>query len=187
MHILPRHLHEVFSKIPNTEFQLTTERTFEIIKSVKSGAVDLGIVMMEPRDSEILSKHIGFYDMVLAVPKNHPLLNRTKLTLKEIAQYPFISYSSGLEIRRLIEKPFKKQGLKLNSRISFGSTDLLLRYASLGHGITIVHNLSSERGVIKGVSMRSLASYFDRQGLFVISSKSAKLNEAADMLISLLS
>ncbi len=87
------------------DFTIREEQTHEIIEDVAHMKSELGILYLSPRNREVISKMLAvnnlmFEPLFKAKPhvficSDHPLANRTSVTLEDMADYPFLSYEQG--------------------------------------------------------------------------------------------
>lgn len=168
MHILPEKLTTFTKRFPSVEITIHTMRTREIVQAVMDGSIDVGMVLIDPQRPEIIARPAIPYEMVLITQRDHPLAKQRQVSLEDVARYPFISYTKATETRHLIDEPFRQRQLKIQVRMSLGSTDLIIRYVSLGYGIAIVHNLNLVRSQPKELAVRSLRRYYPPQHLRLI-------------------
>ena len=87
------------------EFTLRETRTYEIIDDVSSFRSELGILYLSDFNSKVITKllrdrYLGFTPLFKALPhvfisRNHPLAGRDKLSLDDLADYPFLTYEQG--------------------------------------------------------------------------------------------
>lgn len=167
-HILPPLLERYTSRFPGVEITIHNLKTAEIQESVLEGATDVGIILIEPRAEGLESRAVIPYEMVLITPQDHPLADRRRVTLRDIARYPFISYTRDTETRRVIDRPFIDEKLKTSVHMALGSTDLIIQYVQLGYGIAIVHNLNIDDAARESLYIRPLKRYYSRQYIHLI-------------------
>ncbi len=167
-HILPPLLEQYTARFPNVEINIQNLSTAEIVVSVRDGSTDLGIILIDPRRPELLARPVLPYEMVLVTPRDHPLSRRRRITLADIAKYPFISYTRDTETRRLIDQPFEQVKQKISIRMALGSTDLIIKYVSLGYGVSIIHNLNIDEANRENLYIRPLKRYYSRQYIHLI-------------------
>jgi DNA-binding transcriptional LysR family regulator len=90
-----------FKAIPKNSsisFDFKQGTTTQIIKELKEERIDLAFCSFVENEPDIVFYPISEEELVVAVPKGHPLSNRGSVSLKELEPYPFISFnkSSGL-------------------------------------------------------------------------------------------
>ncbi|WP_455257580.1 LysR family transcriptional regulator [Peptoniphilus asaccharolyticus] len=88
------------------EFSLKELKTFEIIEDIRTRRSEVGILYLSDFNREILKRSfvandLKFERLFKARPhvffsKNHPLANRTSVTLKDLENYPRFTYDQGL-------------------------------------------------------------------------------------------
>jgi LysR family transcriptional regulator, cys regulon transcriptional activator len=83
----------------------------------------------------------------------HPILSVKRLTLKEIAQYPIITYDQNYSGRWKVMKAFKDANLDPQIVLSAIDADICKTYVEMGLGIAILSTMASDpqRDVALGV------------------------------------
>ncbi|MBI4584768.1 MAG: LysR family transcriptional regulator [Planctomycetes bacterium] len=184
-HLLPERLAVYTHQLPNVEITIHNMRTADIVEGVVEGSIDVGVVLIDPRHPALEGRAVIPYEMVLITPRDHPLEARRRVTLADIAAYPFISYTKDTETRRLIDQPFQKEKRKISIKMSFGSTDLIIKYVSLGYGIAIIHNLNIDEANRENLHVRPLSRYFGREHVYLIYRRGEVIPPAARAFIEL--
>jgi DNA-binding transcriptional LysR family regulator len=184
-HILPSRLDIFTGRFPKVEIAIHNLRTADILVSVRDGSVDVGIILIDPQVSGLTARKVLPYEMVLVTPRDHPLSRRRRVTLANVARYPFISYTQDTETRRLIDQPFLREKQKINVRMALGSTDLIIAYVSLGYGVSIIHNLNIDEANRENLHVRPLKRYYSRQYVHLIHREEKPLSYAARAFIDL--
>ena len=60
------------------------------------------------------------------------------LTLRDIAEYPIITYEEGFASRAMITEAFRSEGLQPDIALEALDTDIMRRYVSSGLGVAFV-------------------------------------------------
>jgi DNA-binding transcriptional LysR family regulator len=123
--------------------------------------------------------------MVLVTPRDHPLNARRRVDLEEIAKYLSISYTKDTETRTVIDRPFRERRIKVSIRMSLGSTDLIIKYVSLGYGAAIIHDLNIDEANRENLFVRPLSRYFPREYVHLVSRREESLGTAAREFLKL--
>ena len=184
-HILPSRLSVFTARFPLAEITILNMRTAEIVDGVAEGSIDLGAVLIDPRHPNLTSQPVLPYEMVLVTPRGHPLSRRRRIALSDIARYPFISYTRDTETRQLIDRPFRNEKLKISIKMALGSTDLIIKYVSLGYGLAIIHNLNIDEVNRENLHIRPLKRYFTRQYVHLIFRRGENLSAATRAFMEL--
>lgn len=137
-HFLMPFLESFHAEFPDIQINLVHGTTPEIVKHLKEGRIDLGIVRMPVADEQLhIDEGIPLQDCFVAGPKYRELAGR-ELTMEELLQYPIILFSSNSNSRGFITGLFQERGLELQPEIELGSVDLLIEFAKIGFGISFV-------------------------------------------------
>lgn len=184
-HILPPRLKTYTGRLPNVEITIHNMRTADVVESVVEGSTDVGILLIDPEHPALLARPVLPYEMVLVTPRNHPLQKKKRVALRDIAAFPFISYTKDTETRRLIDAPFNERKHKISISMALGSTDLIINYVSLGYGIAIIHDLNIDEANRENLHVRPLRRYFRKQWVHVVYRRGEPLSGAAGAFIEL--
>lgn len=105
-------LMEYFNKNPDAYIQQSLGSRESISVQLKKGAIDLGIAGPPIEDESIESCVLVEEEVVLVVPNNHHLTNRTTIDLKEVASESFISLAGYEEYKSTINKLCQAAGFE---------------------------------------------------------------------------
>lgn len=109
----------------------------EIFTRLKKGEIDLGIAGHPVQDEEIESCVLVNEDIVLALPSNHRLTGKTKISLSHVADEPFISLANNVEYSDFTTMLCEKAGFTPN--ISFEvNSNLLVEIIKLDQGVALL-------------------------------------------------
>jgi len=78
------------------------------------------------------------WNRCVVVPPDHPLLRIKHLTLRDIAQYPLITYDFAFTGRTTMQKAFEAQGLAPNVVLTAIDADVIKTYVELGLGVGVI-------------------------------------------------
>ena len=185
MHILPERLSKFTREFNPVEITILNLRTQDIVDGVIEGSIDVGVVLIDPLNPLLEARPVIPYEMVLVTPKAHPLRSRKRVSLKDIANYLSISYTKDTETRELIDQPFTREKLKTSISMAFGSTDLIIKYVSLGYGVAIIHDLNIDEANRENLHVRPLSRYYKREYVHLIYRREEALPATAEAFIKL--
>lgn len=130
---------------PNLVVSLKEESSYELTEMVYRRECDLGIIMMTILEEEMFKHlfqeyHLDFKElfqdeMHVWVGKDNPLYGKSKVTLEEAAQFPFVIY------RSLMNEFNKNLYLKYNKNLEFillDDKESVKKYLSQTHAILIM-------------------------------------------------
>ncbi|MBR3968221.1 MAG: LysR family transcriptional regulator [Clostridia bacterium] len=87
------------------DFSLTEMKTYDVIHQVETAYCDIGIIAIRANDISIMKRYLSKRDLLFTpfleafphvfVRKNHPLSNKSLITLKALEKYPYVTYEQG--------------------------------------------------------------------------------------------
>lgn len=138
-YVLPPVIKAFRERYPDVDLHLHQGASEQIAEMAKADQVDLVIAT----GSEAL-----FPDMVLlpayrwqrqiVVPHAHPLAAVARPTLKQLAQYPLVTYVFSFAGRSSLPALFESAGLDLKVALTARDADVIKTYVRLGLGVGIV-------------------------------------------------
>lgn len=137
-YVLPPVINEFRQRYPNVQLQINQGTPEQIASLTDTGEADIGIATeaLELFDNLILLPCYR-WNRCIMVPKDHPLINESTLSLKAIASHPVITYTFGIADRSVINRAFSDQGLDLNVVITAADAEVIKAYVRNGLGIGI--------------------------------------------------
>lgn len=76
------------------------------------------------------------------VPKGHPLTREPRLTLEMLAEWPIITYQTGLTGRTRIDEAFGKAALSPEILLTAQDSDVIKTYVELEMGVGILADMA---------------------------------------------
>jgi LysR family transcriptional regulator, cys regulon transcriptional activator len=142
---LPRVVSTFRSDYPQVRIALQQSSPEHIAEWVISGKADVGIATEGlSQFEELVSFPCYRWHHVVVVPTDHPLAKSERLTLKELAAYPLITYDSGFTGRGHIDQAFREAELETDIVLTAMDSDVIRQYVSLGLGVGIVAEMAME-------------------------------------------
>jgi len=137
-----------FSRVyPGIELALKVTNRERIIERMQSNDDDLYIMGQAPTDDlDVKSIEFAPNPLVVMAPRDHHLVGKKNLTLKDIAAEPLIIREPGSGIRDTLLKMFSEQKLRPNIKMELGSNEAIKHAIVGGLGISIMslHTLRLE-------------------------------------------
>lgn len=136
-YLLPA-LSKFFIDFPKVRLDLAHGTTPEIVRYVKEGKIDFGVVRLPVNeDSLVIHPAISVQDCFVAGPRFSELANQT-ITLQDLCRYPLILFMKTSSSRNFIEEFAHSSGIQIQPDIELASVDLLIEFAKAGLGISFV-------------------------------------------------
>lgn len=140
---LPRVVKGFREQFPQVQLELHQGSPDEIVRLLQSGEMDVGI------SSERLERSAGIvafpyyrWHHNVVVPREHPLLQEAELTLAQLAEWPIITYQSGLTGRARVDEAFASAGIIPEILLSAQDSDVIKTYVELGLGVGILADMA---------------------------------------------
>ncbi len=119
-------------------FQTSTGLTQDIIRGLKERRYDISFCSMMENEPSIEFIPISCQELVLIVPKGHPLESKDSIDLKETLPYPQITFSKRSGLRPVIDRLFEKCGGYPKSDYALEEDQAVAGLVSAGFGIAVV-------------------------------------------------
>jgi DNA-binding transcriptional LysR family regulator len=151
--LLPAVLQEFTKKHPAIPVQIKDMVAERVIDAVKKEEVDFGVGTRMKRDPELKTTPL-FTDRLSAfVPKSHPLVRRSRITLRELTEHPLVLTSKGSSVREILEAALRKEKLSVLPafEVNYMSTVIGLVKAGLGIAIlpAVAENIQASAGITR--------------------------------------
>ncbi|BBE31440.1 LysR family transcriptional regulator [Tepiditoga spiralis] len=109
----------------------------KITELLEKGVIDFAITHPLLNNKNIESKVLIEDDILVVVPKNHPLAHKKAVRLEELKNEHFINLTEHYDFRKLTDSMFERSGFKPNIIIE-GEFTLIERMLKSGLGISII-------------------------------------------------
>lgn len=90
-YLLPEILKSIVCKHPKIEVHVQENTTQNIVQQCKDGEIDLAIVALPINETHLKVEPLFEDELILVVPKGHPLEKKQVIALSDIQEFPFIS------------------------------------------------------------------------------------------------
>jgi LysR family cys regulon transcriptional activator len=142
-YVLPDVIREFRGRYPNVRLNLHQGTSEQIAEMVAHDRIDCAIATGSyDLFSELTILPCYLWHRTVVVPRDHPLANAGKVTLKSLAAYPMISYTFSFAGPSSLQDAFAKVGLTANVAITARDSDVIKTYVRLGLGVGIVAHMA---------------------------------------------
>lgn len=142
---LPAVIDSFISRYPEVSLHMHQGSPVQIAELAANGEVDFAIAT-EGLDlfADLVMLPCYHWNRSVVVPRDHPLANKDRLTLEDVAAHPIVTYVFGFTGRSKLDDAFKQQGLE--PRVVFTATDadVIKTYVRLGLGIGIIADMAHD-------------------------------------------
>lgn len=188
-HLLPVPLEKYIGLFPQVELTILDRSQQNVIELVKEGEVDFGLLLESMVPAELDFQRWKKVEVVLLVPKNHPLTGKKQVRIEDLAEYPLIlpPKDSGLNYRKKLDELFAQQGLEYRVAMESSNVELSSLYTELGLGIsfaTIAQDLPIMKK--KKLAFIPLKHYFNSNYILIVLRKNTILPSFKKAFINML-
>ncbi|CAM4354458.1 LysR family transcriptional regulator [Paenibacillus tarimensis] len=140
--ILPRVLSYFQDQFPMIKTTIHTMPSSQVMASVESGSLDIGITYLSERNPNLLTSVLYYDTFELVVAPDHPLSGLKHITVDKLKDIPFIMLSPDTLGRRFVDRLFKQYGIEPNIVMELSSSEEVKRMAEINLGAAIVSKQS---------------------------------------------
>lgn len=126
----------------------TSSKTIDLIRK---GEIDIGFAYLESKhdDNQFSMHHIGNVKAILFCAPEHPLLQKSRLTLSDMEDERIIIYHRGFLTYVLINKFFKNHGIHLrHEMVEIQNFDWIKKLVKEQQGIGILQNANVSNEIL---------------------------------------
>lgn len=139
LHRLPPVLRAFTQAYPDVHLDMKFIDSEEAFEGVSQGGLELGIITLPPEPPEKFRLIPIWQDpLCVVVCKGHPLLDRSRVSLKDLAQHVAVLPSESTFTRRIVESLFLKAKLDINVAISTNYLETIRMMVSIGLGWSVL-------------------------------------------------
>lgn len=139
LHRLPPVLRTFTTTYPDVQLDMKFIDSEEAFAGVSQGELEIGIITLPPEPPERFELIPIWKDpLCVVVGKNHPLLERGRVTLKNLAHQVSVLPSESTFTRRIVEGLFKKAGLQINVAIETNYLETIRMMVGIGLGWSVL-------------------------------------------------
>ncbi|MCO4756402.1 MAG: LysR family transcriptional regulator [Oceanospirillaceae bacterium] len=139
LHRLPPILRAFTASYPKVKLDLRFDESEVAYEGVLRGDLELALITLSPSpDKAIRSIPIWHDALRYVVSREHPLANKTRVSLTELTQYTAILPDQNTFTRELVEQLFDRHNLQLNVGMSTNYLDTIRMMISIGLGWSLL-------------------------------------------------
>ena len=180
-YILPQFIEQFVRTYPTIDLRLHNVTGKSGLAHLRAGEVDLAVGPMLDAPLDIAFHPFVTYDPVLITSLDHPLAQRKRIGLKDIAKYPLILPPRDQSTYRVVEMVFAEHSLRHDVKLEVGGYEVIKTYVTLGLGISIVmgHCLTGK----EALHTAPLHRWFPRRSYGLVLRKAQPLSPATQRFV----
>ena len=141
-YLLPHVIPAIRKRFPRLELLLTEEKTEVVLKLLREGRLDAGILALPIHDDQLHQQFLFEEDFVLAVPEDHELATHRTLKLGDLAEQNLLLLEDGHCLRDQALEACQLAGAFERSDFRATSLETLRQMVAAGVGITLLPTLA---------------------------------------------
>ncbi len=150
LHTLPAPMKTFLRAHPQVNLRLSYRRTDEIYQACLDRSVDLGVVAIPGRRSQIEIVPLRPDELVLVCPPDHALARRQRLSAASLAGQRFIAFDRDIPTRRLVDRFLRGARTSVTITMELDNIETIKRSVEAGLGISILPRSALENEVKAG-------------------------------------
>ena len=160
LHELPPFLKKFRTLYPDVEVKVDYRRSAQVYSEVLEGNADLGLVAFPAKRTGLVIEDFWKDKLVLICHPDHPLAERKRVRLRDLAGEKFISFEPDLPTRKVIDRLLREQGVKIEHAMEFDNIETVKRAVEIENGISLVPQTSvadeTRNGSLVAIEIESL-------------------------------
>lgn len=183
LYIMPEAVRRFTAAYPNIRLKIQNVTGRDGLRMLRADEIDFAIGSMIEVMDDITYEPVVTYDPILITPLEHPLADRTEVTLADISPHGLILPPRHLSTWRIVDYAFKQQGLEYKVTLEAGGWEVIKKYVELGMGISIVTDicLTGQEKVVR----IPLGNYFPRRSYGIVQRKGKYISPQAQRFIEI--
>lgn len=144
-YVLPPVIQQFMQAYPDVSLNIKQGTPDQIAKMVVEGKADLAIAT-EALDGtpDLINFPCYQWNHGVLLPKKHPLAKLNKITLKQLANVPLVSYSQKFTGRTKLDETFAQANLEPKYIFTAADSDVIKTYVRLGMGIGLIASMAKD-------------------------------------------
>lgn len=139
LYILPEPLKQYTGQYPGIRVKLhNVTGGRDGLSRLRANEADFAVGSMLEIPDDILYRPLVNYGPALITPLDHPLAEKTSVTLRDISPYGLILPPPSLTTWRMVDLVFRQHNLKFKTGLEAGGWEVIKKYVEMGMGISIV-------------------------------------------------
>lgn len=172
------------TQFPNLNVHLTEEDSEVIVRNVRDGVADLGVISANVEHGDLTVVPYQTIDLMLVVPKDHLLASKTSISFGETAHCQFVNLSKDHWINQLAITGELTKETRPTIRATANSYESLRHMIAIGLGIGILpqtHCVAYE--AIEPIKCIHIEDMWSRLNLNLCWKHTDRLSRAAKLLV----
>ncbi len=149
-HVLPIILREFSQRFTRIEIQVLSGFSVETMQRALDGAIDLGILLLPIRDTNLVTTEIGRDQLVAIAPPNHPWQSLSRIKAADFTGEKLITYDRKSETFGILERFLLEDGVFPRFGMEISDLEAVKKMVGAGLGVAVVAGWAVRAEVASG-------------------------------------
>jgi DNA-binding transcriptional LysR family regulator len=150
LYVFPPLLKAFRKEHPHVDVKLMPGATPRLIRQLRSGTADLGLLTLPVDDPALTSVPVMREELLLVTNPQHPLARKRHITPQDLARQPFVLFEAGSNTRKAIEEFFASEHIAPTVVTETENVEIIKALVRIGMGVTIIPYQAVAREVRSG-------------------------------------
>ena len=184
-YLLPPLVRDFREQHPQVRLQLANVTGKDGLALLRSDQADLAVGSMLDVPHDLSYEPIYWFDPMLILPLNHPLAEKSDITLKDLSPYGLILPPQRLTTYRMVDLVFQQAQVPYSVAIEVGGWEVIKQYVAMGLGISIVTGICINEADHTKLAVHNMRRFFPQRSYGVVMRKGKYLSPQARAFIDL--
>lgn len=187
IYLLPQIVKKFKTMYPDCHLTILNRSQQEILAMLDAGEADFGITSMTHVPPMFDYRVISRFSRILIATKNHPLSQKSSVSLEDIAEYPLVLPTPESNTRKMIDKVFQEKGLSYDLTMEVVGRTAIKTYVGMELGISIINEYYVTEDDKKRLFVKNMSRHFGKAETGIVLRKGKMLSNPASEFIKLVS
>ncbi|CAH0533191.1 HTH-type transcriptional regulator CysB [Vibrio stylophorae] len=143
---LPPVIQGFTERYPQVALHMHQGTPSQMAESVAKGGADFAIATEALHlYNDVVMLPCYHWNRSIVVPKNHPLAQKSNISVEDLAAFPLVTYVFGFTGRSELDVAFGKAGLTPRIVFTATDTDVIKTYVRLGMGVGVIASMAIDK------------------------------------------
>lgn len=185
-YLLPEWVRRYREQFPGVQLQLANVTGKDGMALLRADEADFAVGSMLDVPHDIAWAPVYHYDPMLITPLDHPLAQKSRVTVEDLSPFGLILPPQRLSTYRLVDLVFQQRQVPYHVAIEVGGWEVIKEYVAMGLGISIVTGICITDADRSRLAVRNMREYFPPRSYGVVMRKGKYLSGEARAFIDLI-
>jgi LysR family hydrogen peroxide-inducible transcriptional activator len=171
--LVPPLLEAMAVRYPKVRAVVVDATTTSLLPQVHSGQLDLAVLALPVHDPDVEAEQLFEEDLLVIAPTDHPLAERERVSLEELAEHELLLEPPGTAFRDDLDAQARERGVTLQTKAEVDGMRLVASLAFEGFGAAVLPASAAPRWLtgewkvvaVDGLTGRSVGLVRRRRGM----------------------